>query len=161
MNLLGLVLFAAVITAGTSTKVTAQKAFRHSAESCTYLSGNVHIDEKTFSISADRAYVYFGDGDAEVNRIVAFGSVAITSLAHTARAETAHFLRAVEAIDLIGSPTNPAIVTDSSGTVLQSIKAQRIRLYTKTGRAEVLGTSGQSRRTQQSSLAWNIHKSKR
>lgn len=156
-----LLIAAVAVTAGSSTKVTAHKAFRHDAGGFTYFSGGVQIDGKSFVLRADRAYVYFGDEDIDVKRIAAFGGVTVTNGVHGASADGALFLQEAFTIDLMGSPGRPAEAVVTSGPAPQTVKGGRIRLYTKTGRVEVLHAGVAGRHKPQGGLAWNIRKSKR
>ena len=138
MNKVGIMLLAAAAAAAASAKVTARKSFRGDADAYAYFSGDVRIEEKSFTLRADRAYVYFDEGSEDARRIVAFGNVAVTNGTRIARADGASFFRDAGTVDLTGSAGRPAEAIDASAPSPQAVKARRIRLWTRDGRVEVL-----------------------
>ncbi|PLX37929.1 MAG: lipopolysaccharide transport periplasmic protein LptA [Hyphomicrobiales bacterium] len=106
-------------------------------EQVAILKGNVHVRQKNAVLKAERIRIYYdgrpGAGNQDISRLVAGGTVVVTSGDQTATGETAEFDMKAQRLVMTGS-----VVLSKGANV---VTGERLEINLKTGEARFRGTS--------------------
>ena len=124
---------------GRPAKVTSRNTFYDRKEGVALFDGTVHVDDESFQMWADKAYVFMADTN-DIRRIVAIGNVAITNEARRAYGYKASYYKDGGMVVLYSSPDLEQIaeVRDESKPEDQSVKGSKIKFWIDAEQVEVI-----------------------
>ena len=132
-----ILLAAATAVAGGTAKITAGSAYYDRKEGFAYFSGKVFVEDATYSIHADRAYVFM-NGTNDLKRIVAIGNVAMTNENKRAYGAKASYYRAPGMVVLTAPDGGYAEVREEKPEGPQIVRGRKIKFWTETKQVEVI-----------------------
>lgn len=125
-----------VATNGT-TRITSAKVNYDRKEGFAYFSGGVTVEDPTYVLHADRAFVYMGETN-DLKKIVALGNIAITNESRRAYGAKATYFRNSGAVILSSGTNVVAEVRDVGSDGDQVLRGKKIKFWTGSRQVEVL-----------------------
>ncbi len=122
---------------GRPAKITSANTFFDRKEGVAMFDRNVHVDDETFQMWADKAYVFM-EGTNDVRRIVAIGNVALTNEARRAYGTKASYYKEGGMVVLYGDAERPAEVRDESKVEDQTVKGSKIKFWIDSEQLQVI-----------------------
>ena len=132
-----IMLAAATAVAGGTAKITAGNAYYDRKEGFAYFSGGVTVEDPTYVLHADRAFVYTGETN-DLKKIVALGNIAITNESRRAYGAKATYFRNSGAVILSSGTNVVAEVRDVGSDGDQVLRGKKIKFWTGSRQVEVL-----------------------
>ena len=138
MNLmLPILLAAAGVASNGTTRITSAKVNYDRKEGLAYFSGGVTVEDPTYVLHADRAFVYTGETN-DLKKIVALGNIAITNESRRAYGAKATYFRNSGAVILSSGTNVVAEVRDVGPDGDQVLRGKKIKFWTGSRQVEVL-----------------------
>ena len=122
---------------GRPAKITASNTFYDRKEGVAMFDSNVHVDDESYQLWADKAYVFLS-GTNDVRRIVAIGNVAITNEARRAYGTKASYYKEGGMVVLYGDKDRVAEVRDESKADDQTVKGSKIKFWIDSEQVQVI-----------------------
>lgn len=122
---------------GRPAKITASNTFYDRKEGVAMFDSNVHVDDESYQLWADKAYVFLS-GTNDVRRIVAIGNVAITNEARRAYGTKASYYKEGGMVVLYGDKDCVAEVRDESKADDQTVKGSKIKFWIDSEQVQVI-----------------------
>ena len=130
---------------GRPAKITSKNTFYDRKEGVVLFENQVHVDDESFQMWADKAYVFMS-GTNDVRRIVAIGNVALTNEARRAYGYKASYYKDGGMVVLYGSPDFDQIaeIRDESKPQDQSVMGSKIKFWIDAEQVEVIDATIQA-----------------
>lgn len=122
---------------GRPAKITSANTFFDRKEGVAMFDRNVHVDDESYQMWADKAYVFM-EGTNDVRRIVAIGNVALTNEARRAYGTKASYYKEGGMVVLYGDAERPAEVRDESKIEDQTVKGSKIKFWIDSEQVQVI-----------------------
>ena len=120
-----------------TTRITSSKVNYDRKEGFAYFSGGVTVEDPTYVLHANRAFVYTGETN-DLKKIVAIGNIAITNESRRAYGAKATYFRNSGAVVLSSGDGIVAEVRDAGPEGDQVLRGKKIKFWTGSRQVEVL-----------------------
>ena len=135
--MLPILLAAAGVASNATTRITSARVNYDRKEGFAYFSGGVTVEDPTYVLHADRAFVYTGETN-DLKKIVALGKIAITNESRRAYGAKATYFRNSGAVVLSSGDGIVAEVRDVGADGDQVLRGKKIKFWTGSRQVEVL-----------------------
>ena len=135
--MLPILLAAMGVASNGTTRITSAKVNYDRKEGFAYFSGGVTVEDSTYVLHADRAFVYMGETN-DLKKIVALGNIAITNESRRAYGAKATYFRNSGAVILSSGTNVVAEVRDVGSDGDQVLRGRKIKFWTGSRQVEVL-----------------------
>ena len=135
--MLPILLAAMGVASNGTTRITSARVNYDRKEGFAYFSGGVTVEDPTYVLHADRAFVYTGETN-DLKKIVALGNIAITNESRRAYGAKATYFRNSGAVVLSAGTNVVAEVRDVGPDGDQVLRGRKIKFWTGTRQVEVV-----------------------